>query len=903
MNGRRVYKGAATHGAGRLERGLRVTAVCVLFVLAWNTLDALRISQPYGRVGLPPWYLPPTLTLFLILACGLRYAPLALAAPVVRAIIHPSGASGLLEGFFDGLVAMIAYGGAAYVLRAYLGFDPLRRRIRDLANLVLVGGLAAPFAVASVLTLFAFAHGTQAMPQFAATLGEHWIGRAVGIVAFLPLLSDLGTAPLRRFIGISPSGQRRHLSTLPQPSHVETAAQSVVMVLTLTLAFATSAPGLRPSGVLYLYFVPLAWIVVRRGLEGAIVVNAGTDLAFMVLSVVYRYPSAVINDIQQFMLAVTLSSLLLGGTVSARARAERKFRIAREQLARAQDASSMMILHVSLDGRCVKATRAFCALLERTPQGVEGVPFRDLVAPEDRPQVESAFHRVISGETRSLDLQARFLAFFSKRRIWLYLDMSSVQGDSEEPGFVLVFAHDITAQQREAEEVAYLAYHDALTGLPNRSMVGEHLTPALERARRTGRGVAAIFIDLDGFKDVNDELGHAAGDEVLKQIATRFRNCARATDLVARLSGDEFLVLITDIERMAASGDKSGYAHAPLAVASNIHRALESPLLAADRELHVRASLGISVFPTDAQGGEMLIQHADEAMYRAKRGGRAQTRLFEEEDTEAKTLSARIFQAAGRREFLVYYQPIVDLHEAWQDALRGEGVRLSRAIVGVEALIRWNDRGTLIRPDGFLPFLESSGLIEEVAARTNAQAVRQAARWIARGQIHSLSINLSLRQLQQVEVAERFIAMLAATHVDPRRVIVDIPEGTAVTHPERTTQVVRVLSGAGVRVAIDGFGTGNCSLTRLQELSVESLKIDRAFVAAMVDDARAAGIVAAVLGLASNLNMEVVAEGVETDREWLALIGHGCRLGQGYRFSQPLSAADMSRLFNGVSMV
>ncbi|TAM78453.1 EAL domain-containing protein [bacterium] len=904
VNGRRVAEDASSVRAGRLGRYARAVAISLLFVVAWNALDALKHSFAAVQPGVPPWYLPPALSLFVILTFGIGYAPLVFVAHAVSLIVDPVSPRHAGEVLLSGLVETLVCGGAGYLLKGPLRYDPLKRRISDVTNLVVVAGLVAPLGVAVASAFYAAVSGMIAWTQFPVAVGESWIGRAVGTTTILPLLMLRGTPLVLKLAGF-PVAREVHIPSLPPPARLETVGQVAATALTLTFAYAASATGRETPNFLYLYFLPLAWIVVRRGLAGAIVVNAGTDIAAMLLSESFGYPAAAIADIQQFMLAVTLTSLLVGGIVSARARAERKLLVAQEQLARAEEASSTMILHVGLDARCRKAPSTYCALLGRTPDEARTMRLAEFVAPEDRPAVELALHRLIVGEAHAVDLQARFIDG-AGHQLWLYLNMSVVRDVSGQPEFILVFAHDVTAQRLESEEVAYLAYHDALTGLPNRSMLEEHLTPALGRARRSGRAVAAVFVDLDGFKEINDTLGHAAGDNVLQVVASRLRRSARATDLVVRLAGDEFLMLITDIERIGLAEGGSGYAHVPLAVSANIHRSLEQPFETAGSEVLVSASVGISVFPSDAQDGETLIRHADEAMYLAKHAGTGQTQIFGESGgarARGEMLGARLFHAAERREFIVHYQPIVDLRAAWRDALHNGGFQLAGAIVGVEALLRWSDRGKLITPEAFLPFLESYGLIESVGSWANCEAIRQAALWMAAGRLRSFSINLSLAQLAQPEGAARLLATLRDARVDPRNVVVDVPESVTTEGHQRAERSVRELADAGVRIAVDHFGSGSSSIAAIRGLAAELVKIDRTLIARMNDDEDSASIVATLLGLAANLRMEAVAEGVESESQWLALIELGCPVGQGNLFSPPVPAEEMGRLLASVQMV
>ncbi|TAM58296.1 EAL domain-containing protein [bacterium] len=879
-----------------LGKCARTLAVSISFIAAWNLLNALSRAVALAQPGVPAWYLPPTLSLFAVLAFGVGYAPLILVAHAVSLLGQPFAAARSVQVLTQGVLDMLIYGGTGLILMGPLGYDPLRRRIRDMTNVVVVAGLLATLCAAAASALYAAATGMAEWQHVPATIAGGWIGRAAGTVAILPFLVVYGTPLVRRLVRL-PVPQRRRVPSLAPLSRVETIGQALSTAAILTLAYAVSTTGSQALSFLYFYFLPLAWIVVRRGLSGAIVVNAATELAVIVLSTWFGYTAAATTGVQEFMLGATLTSLLMGGVVSARARMERQLRAAQEQLSRAEEASSTMVLHVGIDAHCRKTPPAFSALLKRTPGETRAEPLVRFVAPDDRPAVQRALQRIIDGEAHAADLQARFVDGVGHQH-WLHLNMSGVRDMSGRPEFVLVFANDITSQRLESEEVAYLAYHDALTGLPNRSMLDEHLAPALERARRSGRAVAAVFVDLDGFKAINDSLGHATGDAVLQVAASRLRHSARATDLVVRLSGDEFLVMISDIERVGAGEGSGGYAHVPLAVSANIHRSLTQPIDTARGEISIQASIGVSIFPTDAQDGETLVRHADEAMYLAKRAGTGRTQRFGElADAQTQdALSLRLFHAAERHEFVVYFQPIVDLRSAGPELARG-------GIVGAEALLRWCDRDVLTTPASFLPYLESSGLIESVGTWANREAIRHAAPWLESGLLRVLSLNLSLVQLARVDGAAQLLALLREARVDPKRVVVEIPEAVTTEGHQGAERTVRALCDAGIRIAVDGYGAGSSSITALRRMGAGWMKIDHALVERVDGDEAAGAVIATLLGVAEGLRMEAVAEGVESDAQRRRLVDLGCLLGQGFLFSAPVPAGEMERLLSRVSMV
>ena len=446
-------------------------------------------------------------------------------------------------------------------------------------------------------------------------------------------------------------------------------------------------------------------------------------------------------------------------------------------------------------------------------------------------------------------------------------------------GFML----DITERKRSEQRVSYLAYHDGLTGLPNRAMFQDHLDLAVARARRHGRAVAVLYMDLDRFKLINDSFGHASGDELLRQIAGRLQVVTRADDLVARHSGDEFLVMLADIEPDA---DGSGsVSRASEIVAAKIHEALRAPFVIEDEEVYVDGSVGISLFPTDASGAEELMRHADMAMYESKRLGQGGTQVYARavtKDPAAQlSLASRLRRATERGEFVLLYQPIVNL-------ARNE-------MIGAEALIRWCDpeRGAVL-PKEFVPLAEETGLIEQIGEWVIEEVCRQSAAWQREGLDLEVGFNLSLRQLRRPDLAKRLIQVAGAAGADPTKLVAEITESAVMRDPEQAKEAVEALHACGTRTAIDDFGTGHSSLSRLMHVPVHILKIDRTFVSVAPHDRSAAAMIAGIVQIANGMRLTPVAEGIETEEQRKFLVGVGCTMGQGFHFSRPVPAEEIS---------
>jgi diguanylate cyclase (GGDEF)-like protein/PAS domain S-box-containing protein len=454
----------------------------------------------------------------------------------------------------------------------------------------------------------------------------------------------------------------------------------------------------------------------------------------------------------------------------------------------------------------------------------------------------------------------------------IWQTISAVRNDEGEiVEFVALFI-DITQRKRSEEEIAYRANYDALTGLPNRNLLVERLGQAMKQARREGSRVAVMFIDLDFFKQVNDTLGHPVGDRLLQAVAERMRLCVRETDTIARQGGDEFVVLLADIEDTAAAGT----------VADKIIAQASAPFVVDDNEIHIGASIGITLFPNDGNDIETLFRNADLAMYRAKDAGRNNAQFFELAMTtaavERRAIEADLRGALARDEFVLHYQPVVDL--------------ASGRVVGAEALLRWNhpERG-LVGPDHFVPLAEETGLIRDIGAWVFAAGCRQLAAWRASGHALSLALNVSVRQLPDALSVEHILATLAHHGLSPRQIVLEITEGVLLADSPTIQRWFVAAGEAGLQLAIDDFGTGYSSLAYLKRFPVHHVKIDKAFVRDMASDPADRALVEAILAMAQSLGLSVVAEGVETAEQAGLLHERACEFAQGYLYGRPVDAA------------
>lgn len=427
------------------------------------------------------------------------------------------------------------------------------------------------------------------------------------------------------------------------------------------------------------------------------------------------------------------------------------------------------------------------------------------------------------------------------------------------------------------------AHHDPLTELPNRACFLDRVGRALAATERPGGPPAVLFLDLDRFKVVNDSLGHAAGDRLLVQVADRLRGCVRPGDTVARLGGDEFTVLLDGVAHTAAAE----------AAAAQVVTAMRTPFAVGDRDLAVTASIGIAVAAPGQTDPADLLRDADVALYRAKERGTARWVVFEPAMgaalRERAELEADLGQAPDRDELWLAYQPVVDL--------------ATGAVVGVEALVRWqHPQWGLLQPGQFIPLAEETGQVERIGRWVLAKACRQARVWQDRlADPPVVAVNLSTQQFRRPDLVEVVAFMLRETGLDPRLLKLEITESAVAADAETAVTTLRRLKALGVGLAIDDFGTGYSSLNYLRHFPVDALKIDRSFVAGLGQDDGDEAIVAAIIGLAHTLGLQVVAEGIETTAQVSLLRVMGCEQGQGYHFGRPQPAAATEALLEKVT--
>ena len=464
--------------------------------------------------------------------------------------------------------------------------------------------------------------------------------------------------------------------------------------------------------------------------------------------------------------------------------------------------------------------------------------------------------------------------------------VSFIRDRDGRPDGAVIVLRDVSAAQAMAVQMIHSAQHDFLTGLPNRMLLNDRVNQAIALSSRRRKKVAVLFLDLDGFKHINDSLGHPAGDKLLQSIASRLADCLRGSDTVTRQGGDEFVVLLSELED---SQDAALAARRMLGTVAEAHSINQ-------HDLQITASVGVSVYPDDGADAETLIKNADTAMYQAKENGRQSYQFFKPamnvRAVERQSIEEGLRRALERQEFVLHYQPKVDLRT-------GE-------ITGAEALIRWTHpiRGP-VSPAQFIPVAEDCGLILPIGNWVLREACKQARAWLDAGlPLTTMAVNISAMEFRDERFLEGVFAILDDTRWDPRYLELELTESVLMKRVESTESILKALKARGVRLAVDDFGTGYSSLSYLRKFPIDALKIDQSFVRQITTVPDETTIVTAVISMGRSLNLRVVAEGVETEEELAFLQAHQCDEAQGYYFSKPVIPRQFAKLLkSGISVL
>jgi diguanylate cyclase (GGDEF)-like protein/PAS domain S-box-containing protein len=566
--------------------------------------------------------------------------------------------------------------------------------------------------------------------------------------------------------------------------------------------------------------------------------------------------------------------------VTERRRVEAAVLEERDRARRYVDMAGTMMLALDDAGRVTLINQKAMAVLGYTEEELLGRDWIDTVIPvEERVPVRAALEQLFRDEVEPVAYYENSVVTKAGERRTIAWHNSI---DRDEHGAVvatLSSGEDVTERRRDERAIAHMAYHDRLTGLANRAQVDEYLSRAIALAHRSGEAVAVLFMDLDRFKMVNDSLGHAAGDTLLEMVAARLGAITRESDILARHAGDEFLLVLTGLR-----GDPRTDVDA---VVDKLRHAMADPFTIAGAEFQIGLSIGVSIFPDDAEEPEELLKNADGAMYQAKAAGRDGVAFFTPGGEDPRTrlsMTTRLRRALAEEQFVLHYQPIFRLDDGGVDS--------------VEALLRWCDpREGLVPPGRFIQLAEDTGLMGPIGDWVIDQVCRQAHAWNEAGLWQRVSFNVSPRQLRAgADVAGRLAAGLEATRVRPGSIVVELTESAAMADEAATRNALQSLRELGVQLAIDDFGAGYSSLGRLRTLAVQQLKIDRAFLRDVPGDGASATIVRAVIGLARGLGMATVAEGVETAAQRDFLCIEECPLAQGFHLARPMPADQATAL-------
>lgn len=546
-----------------------------------------------------------------------------------------------------------------------------------------------------------------------------------------------------------------------------------------------------------------------------------------------------------------------------KAQMERRLRESEQRFRRMFESAPLGIALLDKDGCYLDANPAFRSMLGYEG-GIENPPPQTLGHPDDG-ALESAALSELEHGRKVVQFEKRYRHLTRPHALWTLINAALIREPTGNDGY-LYQIQDLTERKNAERQLMQLAYYDPLTGIGNRARLHQQLEHLLAVAKRARQRFALVFMDVDNFKQVNDSLGHACGDVLLKTMAERLLGCVRESDLVARIGGDEFVLVLTMVDE----------AEDVLVTTQKVCSVLGQAIQIDEREIICTVSMGISLYPDDGDEINALMRHADTALYAAKADGRNSIRFFKPSFAfhawKRMDVEARLRHALANGELFLDYQPIVDL-------------RTGRP-AGFEALLRWRSEGQLMRPDLFVPIAEDIGLINEIGAWVLHEACRFAASWPQPLLIH---VNCSALQFESDRLLAEVESALRESALSAERLCLELTEGIMLNGNDQQIARVNQIKGLGVSISIDDYGTGYSSLLYLKRYAPASLKIDKAFISDLENNPNSAAIVTTTLAMAAALGIDVVAEGVETQAQADFLRHAGCRYGQGYVFSRPLA--------------
>jgi diguanylate cyclase (GGDEF)-like protein/PAS domain S-box-containing protein len=822
---------------------------------------SLQAASLVGKQVTPIW--PPTgIAVVAMLVFGRKMWPaIALGAFLVNAPIGPSifTAAGIAVG--NTIAPLVCT-----TLLQKSGFRAELDRLRDALAIVTFGALSMTISAAwGTATLLLW--GSIPLSEFWPTWSVWWTGDAMGVFIVAPFLLSLRSAGPR--------------SALSWGRGLEAGLLFGGLAVVAYFGFATSW---QPRYLVFPFLAWAAWRFRQRGAAPAALLASAVAVWTTVNGIGPLAQESLLDRmvaLQVFNATVAFASIVLAALVSERMRAEEELRRSEERVSGMLISATSAILVVAEDGRI--------QLANPQAENIFGYLHDELISLSVEALVPESF-RISHAHHRG-----EYLKDPRARPMGLGMDLAARRKDgtefpaeiglssfaTPEGRLVTYIISDITQRKRAEDALAHRALHDPLTDLCNRTLFMDKLRQALARSQRHGNLVAVLFLDLDHFKVVNDSLGHDAGDTVLVRMAARLRAALRPEDTASRFGGDEFVILLEDIDGQRQAID----------IAGRLSRAVAEPIELEAGEIVVTTSVGIAMARGTAESPEAVVRDADAAVFRAKERGRARYELFDHEmrrraDRRLRTES-ELRRAIESGDLVLHFQPLVRLDD--------------ERITSLEALVRWNhaERG-LLPPEEFIPVAEETGLIGPLGSWVLEEACRQAGGWFPSARAEdapAVTVNISAGQLARPDFEDTVVRILAETRLDPTRLTFEITETILMERAPSILDVLGRLREIGVHLAIDDFGTGYASLNYLKQFPVDALKVDRSFVDGLGRDPEDSAIVAAVVGLAHARGLSAIAEGVETRQQLEQLRRVGCDLGQGFYFARPQPAKDLAELF------
>ena len=859
-------------------------------------------------LAIPPGYAtavwPPSgIALAATLALGSRVWPgVWIGAALVNLTVEFSWVASALIGTGNTLEALAG----ATLIRRFIGVPYRFERGEDVVKFIALSALSATVAATVGVMPLVFGH-TLSAPQILANWWTWWQGDACGIAVVTPLMLSWSV---------------RGAEASPPSGKLEAASFVLLLLAVLYTVFGYRGQTAAPYQWPFLILVLVIWAAFRFSQRGVTAAIAAVCAAAVAFTVENRGPFglAPLGESLLLMLGfisiVVTTGLVLSAVLRERARVaeeleskrdelesrvrertlelERANRALQEDIARRKTAEgnlqeSEMRFRLVIDSVTDYAiimldSKGYIASWNAGAERIKGYRAEEIIGqhftrfyPAEDVARGKPQHglEIASAEGRFEDEGWRLRK--DGTRFWASVVITALRDDSGTlRGFGKV-TRDLTERKRSEERLAYLAQNDTLTRLPNRHMLHDRLVQMLAQAPQNGRLIGCMYIDLDRFKYVNDTFGHGIGDLLLIQVGERLQKCVRSTDVIGRLGGDEFAAVLSSLARSEDAG----------LVAQKVNAALSAQFDLDGHETYISASIGIAIHPRDGSDADLLLKNADAAMYRAKEQGRNNHQFYLPEMDKGSRrlqLDARLRGALERSEFLLHYQPKADL--------------ATGSISGFEALLRWQDpQQGLVSPAQFIPILEDTGLIVPVGEWVLRTVCAQIKEWQGQGfKPRPVSVNVSARQFQQKNLDAVIGRIIRDAGIDPALIEIELTESLLMKDAEETVRVLTSLKASGVTLSVDDFGTGYSSLAYLRRFPLDELKIDGSFVRDATTEPEDAEIIVAIITLAHNLKLKVVAEGVETEAQLRFLRSHGCEEMQGYYFARPQSLEDCTRL-------